>query len=67
MNDKFVFNPRLIRSPWSDYYGDEIENGLQAYPERYLKEIAGEGYNGCEECVRLCLVGKGSHKLAISD
>ena len=46
MKDKFVFNPRIIRSPSSDYYGDEIENSFQAYPDRYLQEIADEGYNG---------------------
>jgi len=42
MKDKFVFNSRIIRSPFSDYYGDEIKDSFQAYPERYLKEIAGE-------------------------
>ena len=46
MQKKWLFNPRIIRSPFSDYYGDEIENCLQDYPERYLKEIAREGYNG---------------------
>jgi len=46
MKDKFVFNSRIIRSPSSDYYGDEIEDSFQAYPDRYLREIADEGYNG---------------------
>ena len=46
MQKKWLFNPRIIRSPWSDYYGDEIENCLQTYPEDYLREIAEEGYNG---------------------
>ena len=46
MQKKWLFNPRIIRSPFSDYSGDEIENCLRDYPERYLKEIAREGYNG---------------------
>ncbi|MBT9138795.1 MAG: hypothetical protein DDT31_01371 [Syntrophomonadaceae bacterium] len=46
MKSKFVFNPRIIRSPWADYYGAEVETALQAYPDNYLREIAAEGYNG---------------------
>ena len=46
MQKKWLFNPRIIRSPFSDYYGNEIEDCLQSYPEDYLKEIAKESYNG---------------------
>jgi len=46
MQKKWLFSPRIIRSPFSDYSGDEVENCLQDYPETYLKEIAREGYNG---------------------
>ena len=40
MNDKFVFAPRIIRSPWADFYYTEIETALQTHPDDYLKEIA---------------------------
>lgn len=46
MKSGFAFNPRIIRSPRSDYYGAELEGALQAYPESYLDEIAREGYHG---------------------
>ena len=46
MKKTFVFQPRIIRSPRSDFYGREIEDSLQSYPEDYLREIAGEGYDG---------------------
>jgi len=46
MKTRFVFNPRIIRSPWSDFYGREIEDSLDAYPDDYLKEISAQGFNG---------------------
>lgn len=36
---------RIIRSPWSDFYGPEIEDCLKTHPDSYLKEIAREGFN----------------------
>ena len=46
MEKGFAFHPRIIRSPWADFYGKEIEDSLQNHPDDYLKEIASEGYNG---------------------
>ncbi|MFH0796371.1 MAG: hypothetical protein V2A65_04855 [Candidatus Omnitrophota bacterium] len=45
MQKGFIFDPRIIRSPWADFYGKEIETSLQAYPDTYLKEISAAGYN----------------------
>jgi len=39
------FNPAIIRSPWSSFYGKEIEDSLNAYPDWYLKEIKDEGFD----------------------
>lgn len=41
-----VDGPRIIRSPWSDFYGREIEDALKTHPESYLEEAASEGFNG---------------------
>lgn len=46
MKPTFAFNPRIIRSPWADFYGPELETALEAYPDDYLREIAAEGFNG---------------------
>ncbi|MFA5865140.1 MAG: hypothetical protein WC975_10695 [Phycisphaerae bacterium] len=46
MKDEFSFAPRIIRSPWADFYHTEIETALQTHPDDYLKEIADEGFNG---------------------
>lgn len=43
---KYAFDPRIIRSPYGDCWGSEIETVLSSYPEGYLKGIAEEGYNG---------------------
>jgi len=40
-----TFSIRIIRSPWSDFYGREIEDSVKNHPESYLKEIAEEGFN----------------------
>lgn len=37
--------PRIIRSPWSDFYGREIEDSPETHPESYLREVAAEGFN----------------------
>lgn len=42
----FAFNPRILRSPWSAFYGRELEDALQAHPEAYLRQAADQGYNG---------------------
>lgn len=42
----FVFSPRILRSPWADFYGPELEDALKAHPEDYLRQAADEGYNG---------------------
>ena len=46
MDNPFIFTPRIIRSPVSDFSGREIEDSLKAYPDDYLREIAAQGYNG---------------------
>ncbi|MCM8821758.1 MAG: hypothetical protein NC831_02950 [Candidatus Omnitrophica bacterium] len=46
MKNRFIFNPRIIRSPWSDFYGRELEDALKTHPESYLKKISEYGYNG---------------------
>ncbi|MBN1445780.1 MAG: hypothetical protein JW957_06710 [Candidatus Omnitrophica bacterium] len=42
---KDVFGIRMIRSPWSDFYGREIEDSLKTHPDSYLEEIEAQGYN----------------------
>jgi len=42
---KEVFDIRIIRSPWSNFYAREIEDCLKTHPDSYLKEIAREGFN----------------------
>lgn len=42
---KEVFDIRIIRSPWSDFYGQEIEDCLKTHPDSYLKEVSREGFN----------------------
>ncbi len=39
------FDIRIIRSPWSDFYGREIEDCPKTHPDSYLKEVAREGFN----------------------
>jgi hypothetical protein len=39
------FDIRIIRSPWSEFYGREIEDSLKTHPDSYLKEVAREGFN----------------------
>lgn len=46
VQEKFAFDPRIIRSPLGDCWGKEIETLLEAYPDEYLRSIAGDGYNG---------------------
>lgn len=36
---------RILRSPYGDFYGREIEDSVKNHPDWYLKEIAGEGFN----------------------
>jgi len=43
---KNTFEIRIIRSPWSDFYGREIEDATKSYPDWYLKEIKNMGFNG---------------------
>ncbi|MCX5642188.1 MAG: hypothetical protein NTY10_02985 [Candidatus Omnitrophica bacterium] len=46
MENKFIFDPRIIRSPWGDFPSErEIEKTLEAYPDDYLKKISRSGYN----------------------
>ncbi|HOK80126.1 MAG TPA: hypothetical protein PK303_01880 [bacterium] len=42
---KDVFEIRIIRSPYGDFYGRDIEDALKNHPDWYLKEIAKEGFN----------------------
>lgn len=46
METAFYFDPRIIRSPLADCWGDELGTSLQAYSSDYLQEIASEGFNG---------------------
>lgn len=46
MTKRFVFNPRIIRSPLADFYGREIETSLQVYSDDYLRAAAAQGFNG---------------------
>ena len=43
---KYAFNPRIIRSPYGDCWGREIETVLESYPEEYLEGLSKDGYNG---------------------
>jgi len=45
MKMKETFEIRIIRSPWSNFYGREIEDSCRTHPDSYLKEIADEGFN----------------------
>ncbi|MCX7706147.1 MAG: hypothetical protein N2115_07855 [bacterium] len=36
---------RIIRSPYGDFYGKEIEDSVRNHPDNYLEEIAREGFN----------------------
>lgn len=45
MEKGFVFDPRIIRSPWGDFHGKEIETSLEVYSDNYLEEISRSGYN----------------------
>ena len=62
--DSYALSPRIIRSPWSDFWNAEIETALSAYPDEYLAAIAGQGYNGIwlhcrlREAVSTTLFGK---------
>lgn len=49
----YIFTPRIIRSPESDCWGDDLGTALRAYTEDYLREIAQEGYDGL--WLHLCL------------
>ncbi|MGC9066705.1 MAG: hypothetical protein ACP5JO_08850 [Candidatus Ratteibacteria bacterium] len=42
---KDVFEIRIIRSPYGDFYGREIEDAVKNHPDWYLEEIAKEGFN----------------------
>ncbi|HNS31753.1 MAG TPA: hypothetical protein PKN36_02105 [bacterium] len=42
---KTLSGPRIIRSPWSDFYGREIEDSLKTHPENYLREVSAQGFN----------------------
>jgi len=55
---KPLSGPRIIRSPWSDFYGREIEDSLKTHPENYLEEVASEGFNSIWiHCVLSNIVG----------
>lgn len=43
--EKDTFGIRIIRSPWSDFSGREIENSVKTHPDSYLKEISAQGFN----------------------
>ncbi len=45
MKNKRTFTLSIIRSPYSDFYGKEIEDAIKAYPSWYLEEIKNEGFN----------------------
>ncbi|HOL67895.1 MAG TPA: hypothetical protein PKX93_10610, partial [bacterium] len=45
MKTDFSFDPRIIRSPLADCWGDELGTSLEAYSPEYLKEISAEGFN----------------------
>ncbi|MCM8761781.1 MAG: hypothetical protein NC929_00475 [Candidatus Omnitrophica bacterium] len=40
-----IFSIRIIRSPYGDFYGREIEDSVKNHPDWYLEEIAREGFN----------------------
>ncbi|HXK45437.1 MAG TPA: hypothetical protein PL060_05720, partial [bacterium] len=42
---KAVFEMRIIRSPYGDFYGRDIEDSVKNHPDSYLEEIAKEGFN----------------------
>ncbi|MCM8818031.1 MAG: hypothetical protein NC915_00915, partial [Candidatus Omnitrophica bacterium] len=37
---------KIIRSPFGNFFKDEIENCNNSYPEWYLEQISKDGYNG---------------------
>lgn len=39
------FKTRIIRSPYGDFYGRDIEDSPANHPDWYLEEIAKEGFN----------------------
>jgi len=41
-----MFEIKIIRSPFGDFYHREIEDCNKSYPTWYLKEISSEGFNG---------------------
>ncbi|NCO34518.1 MAG: hypothetical protein AUJ92_10685 [Armatimonadetes bacterium CG2_30_59_28] len=45
MAAKFIFNPRIIRSPRADCWGEELETAQSAYSDEYLAEVAREGFS----------------------
>ncbi|MCM8817372.1 MAG: hypothetical protein NC913_07695, partial [Candidatus Omnitrophica bacterium] len=40
-----MFDLRIIRSPYGDFYGRDIEDCVKNHPDWYLEEIAKEGFN----------------------
>ncbi|MFN4227492.1 MAG: hypothetical protein ACK4F0_05075 [Candidatus Ratteibacteria bacterium] len=42
---KEIFKIRIIRSPYGDFYGKDIENSIKNHPDWYLEEISKEGFN----------------------
>ncbi|MCM8785004.1 MAG: hypothetical protein NC827_02150 [Candidatus Omnitrophica bacterium] len=42
---KGIFEIRIIRSPYGDFYGKDIENSIKNHPDWYLEEISKEGFN----------------------
>ncbi len=43
--EKDSFGIRIIRSPWSDFNGRELEDSAETHPDSYLEEIAAQGFN----------------------
>ncbi|MDD3725944.1 MAG: hypothetical protein PHI44_01930 [Candidatus Ratteibacteria bacterium] len=41
---KDVFDIKIIRSPYGDFYGRDIEDSVKNHPDHYLEEIGREGF-----------------------
>ena len=68
MGRRYIFTPRIIRSPDTDCWGKELETAIAAYTDEYLAEISEQGLDGIwvhvmlRETVRSSLFPKVSRK-----
>ncbi|MCM8769648.1 MAG: hypothetical protein NC911_08285 [Candidatus Omnitrophica bacterium] len=46
LEENFCFQPRIIRSPRADCWGDELATALKAYSSDYLESISNQGFDG---------------------